>query len=83
MRRRARRASNAGVLAMRSSSRTRRMRRSSAAFEFQRGDVLVTTWSDYTSNQLMYLSLSRRLGIEVLPNTTVRRLAADPTRQAP
>jgi len=37
-----------------------------SAFDFQAGDVLVTTRSDYTSNQLMYLSLARRMGIEVL-----------------
>lgn len=59
-----------------------------SAFEFQRGDVLVTTWSDYTSNQLMYLSLARRLGIEVLraddlpeggvDPDSVRRLVAHP-----
>ena len=36
-----------------------------SAFDFQAGDVLVTTRNDYTSNQLMYLSLARRLGVEV------------------
>ncbi|HEX7184248.1 MAG TPA: aminotransferase class V-fold PLP-dependent enzyme [Thermoanaerobaculia bacterium] len=59
-----------------------------AAFDFQRGDVLVTTQNDYTSNQLMYLSMARRLGIEVLraddlpeggvDPDSVRRLAAHP-----
>lgn len=59
-----------------------------SAFDFQPGDVLVTTHSDYTSNQLMYLSLARRLGIEVrraddLPEggvdpDAVRRLVAHP-----
>lgn len=59
-----------------------------SAFDFHRGDVLVTTWSDYTSNQLMYLSLARRLGIEVLraddlpeggvDPDSVRRLVAHP-----
>jgi selenocysteine lyase/cysteine desulfurase len=59
-----------------------------SAFEFQAGDVLVTTHNDYTSNQLMYLSLARRLGIEVqraddLPQggvdpDSVRRLVAHP-----
>ncbi len=59
-----------------------------SAFDFQPGDVLVTTHSDYTSNQLMYLSLARRLGIEVqraedLPEggvdpDSVRRLVAHP-----
>lgn len=35
------------------------------AFDFQRGDVIVTSRADYVSNQLMYLSLARRLGVEV------------------
>jgi selenocysteine lyase/cysteine desulfurase len=33
---------------------------------FKAGDTLVTTRNDYASNQLMYLSLERRLGIRVL-----------------
>jgi selenocysteine lyase/cysteine desulfurase len=33
---------------------------------FKSGDALVTTRNDYVSNQLMYLSLERRLGIRVL-----------------
>jgi selenocysteine lyase/cysteine desulfurase len=33
---------------------------------FKSGDALVTTRNDYASNQLMYLSLERRLGIRVL-----------------
>ncbi len=36
-----------------------------SAFDFHSGDVLVTTHSDYTSNQLMYLALERRSGILV------------------
>ncbi len=36
-----------------------------AAFDFQRGDVIVTTRNDYISNQLAYLSLARRQGIEI------------------
>lgn len=59
-----------------------------SAFDFQPGDVLVTTHNDYTSNQLMYLSLSRRCGLEVLraddlpeggvDPDSVRKLAAHP-----
>ena len=59
-----------------------------SAFDLQAGDVLVTTHNDYTSNQLMYLSLARRLGIEVLragdlpeggvDPDAVRRLVAHP-----
>ncbi len=36
-----------------------------SSFDFRRGDVLVTTRNDYVSNQLMYLSLAARFGIEV------------------
>jgi len=37
-----------------------------SAIPFQPGDVLVTTRNDYISNQIMYLSLESRLGIEVV-----------------
>lgn len=33
---------------------------------FRQGDVLVTTESDYVSNQIQYLSLAHRIGIQVL-----------------
>lgn len=33
---------------------------------FREGDVLVTTRNDYVSNQIQYLSLARRMGVEVL-----------------
>jgi len=36
-----------------------------SAFDFKPGDVLVTTRNDYISNQLAYLSLARRRGLEV------------------
>ncbi len=59
-----------------------------SAFDFHPGDVIVTTRADYPSNQLMFLSLARRLGVEIrraadLPEggvdpEDVRRLAADP-----
>ena len=35
------------------------------AFDFHPGDVIVTSRADYVSSQLMYLSLSRRLGVVV------------------
>jgi selenocysteine lyase/cysteine desulfurase len=35
------------------------------AFDFRPGDVVVTSRADYVSNQLMYLSLAQRLGVEV------------------
>jgi selenocysteine lyase/cysteine desulfurase len=37
-----------------------------AAFDFHPGDVLLTSRADYASNQIMYLSLARRLGVEVV-----------------
>lgn len=36
-----------------------------AVFDFKPGDVIVTTRNDYISNQLAYLSLARRRGVEV------------------
>jgi len=59
-----------------------------SSFDFRAGDRIVTTRADYPSNQLMYLSLAQRLGIETvraddLPEggtdpESVRRLASDP-----
>ena len=37
-----------------------------AAFDFRPGEVILTSRADYASNQIMYLSLSRRLGVEVI-----------------
>ncbi len=37
-----------------------------SAFEFKPGDVILTSRSDYASNQIMYLSLAQRRGIEVV-----------------
>jgi len=36
------------------------------AFDFRRGDVILTSRADYASNQIMYLSLAQRLGVEVV-----------------
>jgi selenocysteine lyase/cysteine desulfurase len=36
-----------------------------AAFDFSPVDAIVTTRNDYISNQLMYLSLSRRFGVKI------------------
>src|SRR2546430_2410057 len=59
-----------------------------SAFDFRGGDRIVTTRTDYPSNQLMYLSLARRWGVETvraddLPAggvdpDSVRRLARHP-----
>ena len=37
-----------------------------SAVPFKRGDVIVTTRDDYVSNQIQYLALESRLGIEVV-----------------
>jgi selenocysteine lyase/cysteine desulfurase len=37
-----------------------------SAYDFESGDVILTTRNDYASNQLMYLSLAERLGVEVV-----------------
>jgi selenocysteine lyase/cysteine desulfurase len=37
-----------------------------AAFDFQPGDTLLTSRSDYASNQITYLSLARRRGVRVV-----------------
>lgn len=59
-----------------------------SAFDFRPGDRIVTTRTDYPSNQLMYLSLAQRAGVETvraddLPEggvdpESVRRLAEHP-----
>jgi selenocysteine lyase/cysteine desulfurase len=49
-----------------------------SAFDFAPGDVLVTTRSDYTSNQLMYLALARRRGLEVLRAAELPAGGVDP-----
>ena len=36
-----------------------------SALDCRGGDVILTTRNDYVSNQIMYLSLARRLGVEV------------------
>lgn len=36
-----------------------------SAFDFGPGDSIVTTRADYASNQIMYLSLARRRGVEI------------------
>jgi selenocysteine lyase/cysteine desulfurase len=37
-----------------------------SAFDLAPGDVLLTSRSDYASNQIMYLSLARRRGVEIV-----------------
>ena len=59
-----------------------------SSFDFEPGDVIVTTLADYTSYQITFLSLSERLGIEIrhaedlaqggVDPESVRELAQDP-----
>ena len=49
-----------------------------SAFTFRPGDVIVTTHSDYTSNQLMYLALAQRAGVEVVRADDVPEGGVDP-----
>lgn len=37
-----------------------------SAFDLGRGDILLTSRADYASNQIMYLSLARRRGVEIV-----------------
>jgi selenocysteine lyase/cysteine desulfurase len=37
-----------------------------AAFDLRRGDRILTSRADYASSQIMYLALSRRVGVEVV-----------------
>jgi selenocysteine lyase/cysteine desulfurase len=47
-------------------------------FDFAAGDVIVTSLADYASNQIMYLSLSRRLGVEVIRAPDLAEGGVDP-----
>jgi selenocysteine lyase/cysteine desulfurase len=49
-----------------------------SAFDFKVGDVIVTTRNDYISNQLAYLSLARRHGVEVRRASDLVSGGADP-----
>ena len=49
-----------------------------SAFDFEPGDVIVTTRNDYVSNQLAYLSLARRRGIRVERAADLATGGADP-----
>jgi selenocysteine lyase/cysteine desulfurase len=49
-----------------------------SAFDFKPGDVVVTTRNDYISNQLAYLSLARRHGLEVRRAEDLASGGADP-----
>ncbi len=49
-----------------------------SAFDLTSGDVILTTRSDYISNQLMYLSLARRCGVRVVRADDLAEGGVDP-----
>ena len=49
-----------------------------SAFDFKPGDVIVTTRNDYVSNQLAYLSLAKRHGVEVRRAADLESGGVDP-----
>jgi selenocysteine lyase/cysteine desulfurase len=49
-----------------------------SAFDFRAGDRIVTTRADYPSNQLTYLSLARRAGVETVRADDVPEGGVDP-----
>ena len=49
-----------------------------SSFDLRAGDVLLTTRNDYISNQLMYLSLASRAGIEVVRAADAPEGGVDP-----
>jgi selenocysteine lyase/cysteine desulfurase len=49
-----------------------------AAFDFEAGDVILTSQSDYASNQIMYLSLARRRGVEIVRAPDATEGGVDP-----
>jgi selenocysteine lyase/cysteine desulfurase len=49
-----------------------------SSFDFAPGDVIVTTHCDYTSNQIQYLALSARLGVEIVHANDLPEGGVDP-----
>ena len=49
-----------------------------SAFDFAAGDVILTTRCDYVSNQLMYLSLSKRCGVKLVRADDLPEGGVDP-----
>lgn len=48
------------------------------AFDLAAGDVIVTSRADYASNQIMYLSLARRRGVEIIRADDLPEGGVDP-----
>lgn len=49
-----------------------------SAFSFERGDLIITTNVDYSSNQIMLLSLAERFGIKIVRADELPNGGADP-----
>jgi selenocysteine lyase/cysteine desulfurase len=49
-----------------------------SSFDFAAGDVIVTTHCDYTSNQIQYLALAKRLGVEIVHADDLPEGGVDP-----
>lgn len=49
-----------------------------SSFDFARGDVILTTRCDYVSNQLMYLSLVKRQGVQLVRADDLPEGGVDP-----
>ncbi|WP_425408351.1 aminotransferase class V-fold PLP-dependent enzyme [Hyphococcus sp.] len=49
------------------SSATDAYARALSSIPIQRGDVIISDWSEYASNQIQFLSLARRFGVEIVP----------------
>src|SRR5919107_4888430 len=49
-----------------------------SSFDFAPGDVIVTTRCDYTSNQIQYLALAKRLGVEIVHADDLPEGGVDP-----
>jgi selenocysteine lyase/cysteine desulfurase len=49
-----------------------------SAFDLSPGNVIITSRSDYASNQIMYLSLARRRGVEVIRAADAAEGGIDP-----
>ncbi len=52
--------------------------RAVSSFDFAPGDVIVTSRCDYTSNQIQYLALSKRVGVEILYASDLPEGGVDP-----
>ncbi len=48
------------------------------SFDLARGDVIVTSRSDYTSNQIQYLALAQRLGVRIVHAAELPEGGIDP-----